>query len=171
MKKSKRTASIRHILSPSGNPFYTYYISFRSSGSQESNALNNVWIKSETKNLWPFEDNRTKLSENFASCLAAVKPPVSTCVPLRKFKFQFCSYESSCEIISNSWNHLQVAKSQIQLAKWTILTWEIFTSYIWTCEIHLCNLIYLRPTQLDFLLLPKKCYFAPLIHYVISTFV
>ena len=60
------------------------------------------------------------------------------------------SCESSCEIISKLWNHLQVAKSQIQLAKWTISTCEIFTSCIWTWEIHLCNLRYLRPTQLDF---------------------
>ena len=39
---------------------YTYYISFRSSGSQESNASNGVQIGVETKKLWPFEDERSK---------------------------------------------------------------------------------------------------------------
>ena len=50
------------------SPFYTYYISFRSSGSQESNTLNGVQIGAKTKKLWPFEDNRTKLKDNFTSC-------------------------------------------------------------------------------------------------------
>ena len=135
MKKSKRTASAGHILSTFWSSFYTYHMLFQSSGSQESNASNGVRIKTEMKKLWPFEDNRTKLSEN----LALAKPPTGTRVPLRKFKFHFCSCESSCEIISKLWNHLQVAKSQIQLAKWTF-----------SCKIHLCNLRYLRPTQLDF---------------------
>ena len=46
---------------------YAYYISFWSSGSQESNASNGVRIGVETKKLWPFEDEHTKLSENFAA--------------------------------------------------------------------------------------------------------
>ena len=45
------------------------------------------------------------------------------------------SCESSCEIISKLWNHLQVVKSQIQLAKWTISTCKIFTSWFRSCEI------------------------------------
>ena len=53
--------------------------------------------------------------ENFASCFTAGKPPEGTHVPLHKFKFHFCSCESSCEIISKLliklWNHLQVVES------------------------------------------------------------
>ena len=169
MKKSKRTASAGHILSTFWSSFYTYYISFRSLGSYKFNALNGVRIRAETKKLWPFEDNHTKLSENFAAAksacenFAVVKPPAGTRVPLCKFKFHFSSCESSCEIISKSRNHLQVVKSQIQLAKWTILTCKIFTSCIWTCKIHLCNLKYLWPTQLDFLLkiFCVNFYFSP----------
>ena len=41
------------------------YISFRSSGSQESNASNDVQIKIEMNKLWPFEDNYAKLKGHF----------------------------------------------------------------------------------------------------------
>ena len=68
MKKSKRTADVGHISITSWSPLYAYYMSFQRSGSQESNALNSVQIRAEMKNLWSFEDNRTKLKDNFASC-------------------------------------------------------------------------------------------------------
>ena len=64
---------------------------------------------------------------HFARCFAAAKPPASTRVPLHKLELHFRSCEPNCEItsklqiklqiISKLWNHLQVAKSQIQLAK------------------------------------------------------
>ena len=101
MKKFKRIAAVGDISSTSWSSFYTYHISFRISGIQESNASNGVKIGSEMKKLWPFEDNRTKLSENFT----AAKPLASTRVPLRKFKFCFRSCESSCEITSKLQNH------------------------------------------------------------------
>ena len=43
MKKFKRTATVRHISSTYWSLFYTYYMSFRSLGSQESNTSNNVF--------------------------------------------------------------------------------------------------------------------------------
>ena len=55
-----------HIWSTSSSPFYTYYIPFRSSGSQESNASNGVQIGVETKKLWSLQENWIKLSGNFA---------------------------------------------------------------------------------------------------------
>ena len=67
MKKFKRTATVGNILSTSWSPFHAYYMLFRSLGSQESNASNGVQIGAEMKKLWPFEDNRAKLSENFAA--------------------------------------------------------------------------------------------------------
>ena len=67
MKKSKRIATVGHISSTFWSPFYAYYMLFRILGSQESNALNSVQIGAETKKLWPLENNRTKLSENFAA--------------------------------------------------------------------------------------------------------
>ena len=35
------------------SPFFTYHISFRSSRSQESNALNGMQFGAETRKLWP----------------------------------------------------------------------------------------------------------------------
>ena len=185
---------------------------FRSLGSQESNASNDVQIGVETKKLWPFEDNRIKLCENFATaksvaksaakstfccknfiaqspfhgcdmscemkstcenfarCFTAEKPPASTRVPLRKLKLHLRSCEPRCEItsklrnklkiISKVQNHLQVVKSQIQLAKskfkpgkWIIqrvnhLAKSTFSCEMdnSTCKIHLCKLRYFLPT-------------------------
>ena len=105
MKKFKRRAASGHIQSTSWSPFYTYYISFQSLGSQESNASNGVQIGAKIKMLWPLEDNCNKLKDNFASC-----------------------------------------EIKVQLVKWTLSTCEIFSSHVSTCEIHLCNPRYLRPT-------------------------
>ena len=41
---------------------------FRSSGSQQSNALNSVRFGVEMKELEPLEANHTKLKANFAGC-------------------------------------------------------------------------------------------------------
>ena len=68
MKKFKRRADAGHIPSTFWSPFFTYYISFRSLGSQKFNASNGVQIGAEIKNLWPLEDNCAKLKDNFASC-------------------------------------------------------------------------------------------------------
>ena len=68
MKKSKRTTTVGHILITFWIPLCTYYILFWSLGSQESNSSNGVQIGVEMKKLWPFEDNCTKLKDNFASC-------------------------------------------------------------------------------------------------------
>ena len=60
------SATVGNIWSPFLSPFYTCYIPFRSSGSQESNALNGVQIGVETKKLWSLQENWTELSGNFA---------------------------------------------------------------------------------------------------------
>ena len=62
-KKFKRIENLGNILSTSWSPFPAYYMSFRSLGSQKSNASNGARIGVETKKLWPFEDNHAKLSE------------------------------------------------------------------------------------------------------------
>ncbi|KAL6310854.1 hypothetical protein AAG906_036897 [Vitis piasezkii] len=69
--------------STSSSPFYTYYISFRSSGSQESNASNSVQIGVETKKLWSLQENCTELKENFAPCETRCETISGTRVPFR----------------------------------------------------------------------------------------
>ena len=94
MNKFKRRASVGHISSTFWSPFYIYYIFFRRSGSQKSNALNGVQIGTEMKKLWPFEDNRTKLKDNFTSC----EITNSAC----KIKVQFAKWTlSTCKIFTS----------------------------------------------------------------------
>ena len=71
--KQGRKAKHHPILSTVGpisitswSPFSTYYIPFRRSGSQESNASDGVQIGVETKKLWSLQENWTELSGNFA---------------------------------------------------------------------------------------------------------
>ena len=170
MKKFKRTSTVGHILSTSWSPFYAYYILFRRSGSQKSNASNGVRIGAETKKLWLFEDNCAKLSENFTAAKWAAKWN-----PLAKFCKVFRSCETTCkhtcatsQVVTPSsqlWttlrNHLQAAKSHCKSSpsceitnstcKVKVQTCKIDNSTCESpCEIHLCNLRYLQPTQLDF---------------------
>ena len=56
-----------HFWSTSWSSNYVYHISFQSLGSQESKASNGTRFGSEMKKLWPFKDERAKLSENFAA--------------------------------------------------------------------------------------------------------
>ena len=65
--KIQRTAVSRKIWSTYWSPLSTQYISFRSSGSQESNSSNGVQNRAKPKKLWPFEGNCIKLKMNFAS--------------------------------------------------------------------------------------------------------
>ena len=52
---------ISHFWSTYRSPFSTFYIPFQSSGSQESNALNGVWIGAEMRKIWPSQDNYIQL--------------------------------------------------------------------------------------------------------------
>ena len=145
IKKLKRIAIVGHILSTSWSPFHAYYIVFRSSGSQESNALNSVQIGVETKKLWPFEDNCIKLCEMSCENFVAQSP------------FRNCELKFTCEIsqgVSQMQNHLQA--HACHFASWN----SIFAaanhvaksppSYEWSCGI-------ISKLRNHWLLL-KKCY-------------
>ena len=62
----QRIVVARQIWSTFWSPLSTCYISFRSLGSQESNASNGMQFGAEKKKLWTFESNCTKLKRNFA---------------------------------------------------------------------------------------------------------
>ena len=64
--EDNRCSLLFHFWSTSRSPFFTYYIPFQSSGSQESNASNRVQFGAEMRKIWPSEDNRSRLCENFA---------------------------------------------------------------------------------------------------------
>ena len=108
--KFKRTATLGHILSTSQSPFYAYYVSFRSLGSQESNTSNNMQIRAEMKKLCPLEDNRTKLKGNFASC-EITKCQLRNQPFLAKWRLLACeifiAHVASCEIHLNAPRYLR----------------------------------------------------------------
>ena len=55
-----------HFWSTFRSPFFTFYIPFQSSESQESNGSNHVRFGAEMRKIWPSEDNCIKLRDNFA---------------------------------------------------------------------------------------------------------
>ena len=114
-KKSKRTETVGHISTTFWSPFYAYYISFRSLGSQESNALNGAQIRAEMKKLWPLEDNRTKLKGNIASC------EITKC-RLRNHKVQAAksafSYEIDTFSLRNFRSHVASCKIHLSAPKY-----------------------------------------------------
>ena len=48
---------ISHFRSTSRSPFFTFYIPFQSSGSQESNSSNRARFGAEMRKIWPSEAN------------------------------------------------------------------------------------------------------------------
>ncbi|RVW73759.1 hypothetical protein CK203_057635 [Vitis vinifera] len=100
-RKAKQSNSHHPILATVGNisitsrsSFHAYYISFRSLGSQDSNASNGVQIGVETKKLWSFQENWTELSGNFAHLNPRCENLSSRCI-------NFAHHNSRCEIHSN----------------------------------------------------------------------
>ena len=71
--------------------FFTFYIPFQSSESQESNDSNHVRFGAEMRNIWPSEDNCIRLSENFARWK-------SRCEILSPLCDNFAHLKSTCEI-------------------------------------------------------------------------
>ena len=57
---------LSHFWITSRSPFFTCYIPFQSSGSQQSNASNRARFGVEMRNIWPLEANWSRLCENFA---------------------------------------------------------------------------------------------------------
>ena len=87
------TLTLRKILEHFMDPLYTYYISFRSSGSQESNASNGLQIEAEMNKLWPFENNCTKLEGHFEIQLMNLKSNLWIQNPIRNYpNFEFTHY-------------------------------------------------------------------------------
>ena len=68
---------LSHFWSTFRSPFFTCYIPFQISGSQESNALNRVRFGVEMRKIWPSEDNCSRLVWNshntFNLCEACAK--------------------------------------------------------------------------------------------------
>ena len=77
--------------STSRSLFFTFYIPFQSSESQESNGSNHVRFGAELRKIWPSEDNCIKLRDNFAH-------HCSRCEFLSPLCENFAHLKSTCEI-------------------------------------------------------------------------
>ena len=121
-----------HIWSTFSSSFYTYYIPFRSSGSQESNASNGVQIRVETKKLWSLQENWTELSGSFAH----LNPRCENFRTVRNhllahecdfahLKANFARCESRCENFAHHYSrceiHSKVRKSQFKVHQFRTL--------------------------------------------------
>ena len=85
-----------HFWSISWSPIYACYMSFRSSGSQQSNALNGTQFEVEMKELYPLESNHSKLN---AECFTATKWTFG-CENVVILLRNFCSHFAQCNEIS-----------------------------------------------------------------------
>ena len=91
-----------HFWSTSWSPIYACYISFRSSGSQKSNASNGAWFRVEMKELQPLQADHSKLKEEFF--MAAKSPFCCENVVLLPRKFR--SHFAQCNGISPEASHI-----------------------------------------------------------------
>ena len=156
MKKFKRTATLGHILSTSQSPFYAYYVSFRSLGSQESNASNNMQIRAEMKKLWPLEENRTKLKGNFASC------EITKC-KLRSQPFLAKWRLSACEIFAAHVASYKIHLSAPRYLRPTLLDF-FFRYLLFKSPFSSCN----RPQRPTFCIVLKEVIHRALLYLTYS---
>ena len=84
-----------HFWSTYWSPIYACYISFRSSGSQKSNASNGVWFGVEMKELQPLQADHSKLK---AECCTTAKSGFG-CENVVLLLRKFCSHFAQCRSV------------------------------------------------------------------------
>ena len=95
VKRSKEDSScslLSHFWSTFRSPFFTCYIPFQSSGSQESNASNRVRFGAEMRKIWPSESNCSRLVRKFRTTPCVVRNSHNT--------FKICIAHAWCEFWS-----------------------------------------------------------------------
>ena len=126
-----------HFWSTSWSSNYAYHMSIRILGSQKSNTSNDTWFGVETKKLWPFANERAKLSGNFAA-----EEPFQRVFRSCKTTFWHTSATSQSHMaISQLRNGLQkssplqnaspVAETISKLQKWNAIFFFMFLFSLW----------------------------------------
>ena len=80
---------VSHFWSTSWSSIYACYMSFRSSGSQQSNASNSVRFGVETKELQPLQADHSKLKEDFCTAAKSAFCCENLVLLPRKFRSHF----------------------------------------------------------------------------------
>ncbi|RVW78906.1 Retrovirus-related Pol polyprotein from transposon 297 [Vitis vinifera] len=104
---------LSHFWSTSRSPFFTFYIPFQSSGSQESNASNRARFGVEMRKIWPSEANCSSICENFAFHKSICEIRIwMLCDGLDAIPWKFLapegklSYHESHHEATSSWDHI-----------------------------------------------------------------
>ena len=115
---------VSHFWSTSWSLIYACYISFRSSGSQQSNASNGAWFGVEMKELQPLEANHSKLKEEFCTvakspfCYEMISQPFCTVLWNSSWSFPIFvtdTFESEHRKLKD---HFAALRNQPFAAKW-----------------------------------------------------
>ena len=145
---------VSHFWSTFWSPIYACYMSFRSSGSQQSNASNVTWFRVEMKELQPLQADHSKLKEEFCTALrnhhfaakwfrshfvqcCGFSPEVSRHVgsrtpqaerPLRSVaKSVVC-----CEVISQPFLCVyEISQTLFSHAEWSLVLPDIWDRHFW----------------------------------------
>ena len=167
-------------------------MSFRSSGSQQSNASNGVQFGVEMKELQPFQANHSKLKEEF--CTALRNHPFiarwfrSLFVQCCRFPLEVSRHDGSripqaerplhgvaksavcCEVISQPFVCIcEISQTSVAPVKWSLVLPDI---YDWHLEIFFIRFLLSKSKNSPCKppITTKKCYFVDLIIMVLSTF-
>ena len=103
VKRSKEDSScslLSHFWSTFRSPFFTFYIPFQSSGSQESNASNRVRFGAEMRKIWPSEDNCSRCANGVRNSHTplAVRMVCETRTPHAWCEFSYVFADSTLDI-------------------------------------------------------------------------
>ena len=101
MKHILDDSHVSHFWSTFWSPIYAFYMLFRSSGSQQSNASNGAQFGVETKKLQPLQFNHSKLKKAF--CKSVAKSPFCCEVISQPFCTVWWISSWSCPIYATSW--------------------------------------------------------------------
>ena len=156
MKHILDDSHVSHFWSTFWSPIYSCYMSFRSSGSQKSNASNGAQFRVEMKELQPLQVNHSKLKEEvckvlwnhpfvakwfrslFAQC-CGIPPEVSQYMPhveswapqaesrlYSAARLAFC-----CKVISQPFLCVcEISQTSFSLAKWSFVLPDICNRHL-----------------------------------------
>nr|CAN80062.1 hypothetical protein VITISV_039547 [Vitis vinifera] len=94
IRNARRGSKQEPAMNTSWSSIYACYMSFRSSGSQQSNASNGVRFEVETKELQPLQADHSKLKEDFCTAAKSAFCYENLVLLLRKFRSHFAQCTS-----------------------------------------------------------------------------
>ena len=154
MKHILDDSHVSHFWSTSWSPIYACYMSFRSSGSQQSNASNGTQFGVEIKELQPLEANHFKLKEEFCTvakspfCCEMISQPFCTVLWISPWSFLSCWKPNTASWKTTS-QHCEISRLLRSDFAALFVHLRNLADLVCTCEMLLSASRYLRPTLGD----------------------